>query len=303
MQAWEKQASSFPGGVRRPWPTGERKEFALGQLVNPESHLSSLFARLDAENAGWRPREYDDYLIVKSAHVLVASDVHFPKHDEELLHAMLLQAVEQGVDTLIWAGDFYDMEEFSPYGVDDPTSSFRRNLSVGGQLMRGVADLGISQVWSAGNHEYRVFRNRPLDMTLLARMSGLGDLLESERLRVSDHPLVYLPVGNWIVVHPGQYGSFPTLVATKLATRFQANVVAAHEHHWGMTTDETGQFIGISSGGLFDPRLHKYINYNVTSQRAWQQGWVILHNGQASLYRGRPASTIAGSFRQKGVTV
>jgi predicted phosphodiesterase len=268
----------------------------MTSLINPDGFLDGMFAQIEGEGDGWKAKRYGGYFTITSEHILVASDVHFPKYDEKLFKGMLSQAWREEIDTIVWAGDFYDMEEWSTYGIDDPTSSFQRNLRNGGKIMRGVAGMGFKQIWSRGNHEERVFRNRPINMEMLANLSGLTDLLESGQLVVSDHPMVYASVGNWVIVHPAQYGSFPGVVASKLATRYQANTVVAHEHHWGMTTDETGQFVAISSGGLFDPKLHKYIQYNVTSHRAWQQGFVTIHEGQAQLYRGKAALTIQKEF-------
>lgn len=264
------------------------------QLMKSEGASRQVIEGMHEAMAGWRPQDYDDHLVVESEHILIAADAHIPKHDENLLESMLQQAYEEGVDVIIWAGDLLDNEEWSSYGIDDPTSSFQRNLRIAGALIKGVDRMGMKQYWSLGNHEQRVSRNTRSQITMeqLALMAGLGDLMEAGSLVVSDNPTVYLPVGNWMVTHPSQYGSYPTVVASKLATRYQANVIAAHEHHHGLTTDETGQFIAISSGGLFDPRKHKYINHQVTSHRAWQRGFVILHNGEAHLYRGEPAPMI-----------
>jgi hypothetical protein len=246
----------------------------------------------------WEPTNYNDALTIDSAHVMVVSDVHYPKHDKALLNQVIDYAIEDQIDTIIWAGDYFDVEEYSTYGVDDHRSSFQKNLRAGGARMREVARNGIKQIWSSGNHENRVFRTNKsqLDMRSLALLSDLQPELDSGMLVVSDNPTVYLSRGNWMVTHPAQYGSFPGVVATKLATRYQKNAIVCHEHHWGITRDETDRFYAISSGGLFNPDLHKYINYNVTSHRAWSQGVVMVHRGIATLIHG---STFKETARQR----
>jgi predicted phosphodiesterase len=261
----------------------------MSPFENPNEIIARMRQDQEAALDGWVAPLYTDHLFIDSAHVLVAADTHIPKHDQELVEGMLRQAYEEEVDTIIWAGDLLDMEAYSSYGIDEKTASFKRDLRVTAAIIRGASRLGFKQYWTLGNHEQRLFRDRNmnnLDMSLLAQLAGLGDLVENGMLVTSDNPSVYLTIGNWLVTHPSQYGSYPTVVASKLATRNQANVIAAHEHHWGMTTDETGQWLAISSGGLYDPRKHKYINYQMTSHRAWQRGFVILHNGHAQLYRG-----------------
>jgi hypothetical protein len=206
-----------------------------------------------------------------------------------------VRAKQEGVDTVMWPGDVFDMEEFSRFGITDYTSSFQRNARITGAIFRGVARMGFKQVYMPGNHEARLFHtaNNHINMEQLALMAGVGDLIEDGSLVISDNPTAYLPVGNWMVTHPAQYGSTPLVVASKLATRHQCNTIVAHEHHWGMTTDETGQFICISSGGLYNPAKHEYIQRGMTSHRAWQRGYVILHQGHPFLYRGEPTHLMA----------
>lgn len=249
-------------------------------------------AKIREESDAWEPRDWSQMPVIEEDHLLIAADLHFPKHDEKMVTEMLDQAYREEVERIVWAGDFFDMEEWSKYGIDDQTSNHRRNMVRGGKIMRMAAEAGFKQTYSQGNHETRVFRNTPLSMQDLGSMMGLSDLMDSGMIDVTDSTRVWARVGNWFIVHPAQYGSFPGVVASKLATRFQANVIVAHEHHWQMTTDETGQFIAINTGGLFDPRLHKYIQNNVTAHRAWQRGFVILHSGKAQLYRGLPTPTI-----------
>lgn len=261
--------------------------------MTPEQ-AAELARREEAEVLGdWEPKNFSDILTVDSQHIMVISDVHYPKHDRAMLEQVIDQAIEEGIDTVILAGDYFDMEEYSKYGIDDHTSNFQRNLRGGAVHIRRLIRMGIKVVWSQGNHEARVFRGQhQLDMKALALIAGLGEYLDNGMLIVSDNPTVYASVGNWMITHPAQYGSFPLVVASKLATRYQANTIVAHEHHWGQTLDETGQFIAINSGGLFDPNLHKYIQHSPTSHRAWTRGFVTLHKGHPSLYRGLPTSVV-----------
>lgn len=236
---------------------------------------------------GWQPKQYDDVPVTHATHIMVTADAHVPKHDPALFAEVLAQAVEEGIEELVHAGDLMDMEEFSRFGIDDQTSSFGRNIKATGKLLRLIADTGVHQWWTMGNHEQRLFRALPqLNMRLLASMAGVDDLIDAGKLSVSDSTVLHASVGNWMIVHPAAYGSTPGVVPGKLATRFQRNVISGHEHHWGMGMDETGQFYHVSTGGMFDSRLHKYYNMNITGHRTWVSGYVTLHRGRPMLYRG-----------------
>jgi hypothetical protein len=239
------------------------------------------------ELGGWKPTDWSEKLTTNARNIIVASDVHFPKHDGRLLDRMVETAVDENVEQIIWAGDLMDMEEYSKWGVDDHTSSFRRNLNGIGILLKAVADLGLRQIWSLGNHEQRIFRTNPqMNMYTLAQMTGVQELLDGGTLEISDHPTILASVGNWMITHPAQYGSFPLVVADKLAGVHQKNIIAAHEHHFAQGIDATGNFVIINSGGLFEPKYHKYIQHQPTAHRSWVKGFVVLHNGYARLVHG-----------------
>ncbi len=258
------------------------------EINRPGEWLRERFAQVESESDGWRAKDHSIVPVINAEHILVAADMHFPKHDQSLIMSMLERAWREEVTDVVHAGDVHDMEGWSRFPGKDGTDSHRRNMVNCGKLFRIIDDMGFRQHYIPGNHEWRMTHNSPLTMLDITSMMDLGDLVASGRLMVYDTPRIRASIGNWYIVHPSQYGSFPGVVAAKLATRFQANVIAAHEHHYGLVTDETGQFLAISSGGLYDPDLHEYIQNNVTAHRAWQRGYVLLHEGEAHMVRGEP---------------
>lgn len=231
----------------------------------------------------WEPQDFSEKLTVNTERFLVMSDMHLPKFHQDLFVKMIETLDKKHITHVFLLGDLMDMEEFSSYGVDDPTNLFRRNILLAGNMVKVIINRGVTVVWTLGNHEERFFRavKYQLGMEDLARLAGLGEQLKHGTLIVHDNPTVHVPTGNWMLTHPKSYGSTPLVVPGLLATRFQMNVISAHAHHWGMGTNADGRFIVVESGGGFDPRLHKYIQHQVTTHRSWVPGFVTVEGTDA----------------------
>jgi hypothetical protein len=241
----------------------------------------------------WQPQDYSARLLVPERRLAVASDVHIPYHDERLVAAFLAQCERHQIEAIVWLGDLLDMHTFSSWGRTDQTTQYKREIGIARTLIEMAAEIVPVQYWSRGNHENRLFRKTEgqLDMEMLAGSVGLGGLLESGRLIVSDNPTLDADPDSfgrarWMLTHPAQYGSTPLVVPGKLAGRYEQHILSAHAHHWGMGVDPTGKYTVIETGGLFEPKYHEYVNYSVTTHRAWAKGFWFLLDGHPLGFRG-----------------
>jgi UDP-2,3-diacylglucosamine pyrophosphatase LpxH len=256
--------------------------------------MSLLLEDLEALRGDWAPQDYSVRLSLFEESVAIASDVHIPYHDERLLARFLETTAQYGCQAIVWLGDLMDMPTHSSWGTDDLTTLFTREMDLTAGVIRLAAQFVNVQYWSSGNHEDRFIRRlgKQVGMLALARMLGLQDLIESGQLVVSDNPTLELfqypesgGVTNWLLTHPTTYSATPLVVPGTVADRERKHVVAGHAHHWAMGTSPGG-FTAIESGGLFEPKLMKYIQHGMTKHRKWCKGFVILDHGEPHLVRG-----------------
>jgi hypothetical protein len=190
------------------------------------------------------------------------------------------------IKTCLLLGDVMDMEEFSFFGIDDHTSSFKRNCGYTGDFIRFLAAIFDEIIWSKGNHEERLSRSNKnhIDMDLLANMCGLTDLVGSGQLVIVEHTMLYGSVGNWAYVHPAGFSRTPGKTPSDIASVLRRNVITAHEHAFAMVRNNTDEYWCISTGGMFDSRYHKYIQHNVKGYNPWVRGFSTVIDGKPHLY-------------------
>ena len=267
--------------------------------MKPQASRQKIYKQRMADaRDGWMPQDYSAKLLIQENKLMVLADVHLPRHDEDFLAEAFSRAEEEQVEAIVFLGDLMDMPTFSKWGRDDWSDNFERELEITEAIIKCALDAANIVYWSQGNHEVRFLRamESQVSMARLAQLAGLGGALDSGRLVVSDHPSMDAFGGSWLLTHPKVYGRQPLVEPGKLATRFQQNIISAHAHHYAMGLDETGTFQVIESGGLFNPKFHRYIQHNVTSHRAWVQGFWILDNGRPIPYR--PTSQVASAKKK-----
>lgn len=244
--------------------------------------------KLTALRGSNQPKNYSERLEIREHRILIASDVHVPYHDEELVARFIHHADEEDYEAIVWLGDLMDNPTFSSWDREDLVTTFDNELDQVEGIIRLAAEVVDVQYWSIGNHEQRWMRRMGYqgNMKHLARLAGLQDLLDEGSLVVSDNPSMDYEYGSWMLTHPKEYGSTPLVVPGKLADKFHQNVVSAHAHHWGMGTSPSGEYTVIDSGGMFEPEYVAYIQNQVTTHRAWVKGYVSLEFGEPTMHKG-----------------
>jgi len=253
------------------------------------THVEYLEAIRSARGE-WTPTDFSVRPRVFEKRICIASDAHIPYHDEKLLAYMFTVCEAAGVEAIVWLGDLLDMPHFSGFDQEDKTVQFTRDLDIARRVIETAAEIPgmLRQYWSRGNHEARYLRQLRfhVGMTQLARQAGLHDLIDDGDLFISDNPSLSYLKGEWILTHPHSYGPSPLVVPGKLADKYGAHVISAHAHHYAHGVSPSGKYTVVETGGLFNPRLHQYKEWQVTIHREWQQGFWIVDNGVVTGHRG-----------------
>ena len=87
---------------------------------------------------------------------------------------------------------------------------------------------------------------------------------------------------EWLICHPKNYSPVKNRIAYRLAGKYECNVISAHGHFCGMVVSESGKYICIDSGGLFDPNKILYAQ-NTTTYPVWNQGFAMVVGGKPTI--------------------
>ena len=251
----------------------------------------SVVERLEMARGDYRPRDFSQHPRIKEQRILIASDVHIPYHDIYTTAKLFAVAEQHKVEAIVWLGDVLDNPLFAKYDQEDLETTFDNELEQVESLMNLASEYVKRQYWSRGNHEVRWPRMLKFQtgMRRLALMAGLQNLMEDGRLITSDDPTWEYTGSDgseWMLTHPKQYGRVPLVVPGRIADKFNKNVISAHAHHWAQGRSDSGKYTVIESGGLFEPKNVRYVQWDITDHRAWVKGFVLLDHGMATLIPG-----------------
>jgi hypothetical protein len=209
---------------------------------------------------------------------LVLSDAHCPYHDADFVNQAVEIARGRGAKVCILAGDLLDMNFCSPF-VPNARDLLVEELELAEAFLGALRRAFERVVWLMGNHEFRLFR-----------LVGSGQLPASrlQRMVINDDAVVFSPyfycrAVGWMVCHPANASVIGGRVASRLATKYHCNVVAAHGHIFGIAQDESGQYIGIDSGACADPHRLEYIATRPNTRPQLVQGAVVIEPNRATL--------------------
>jgi len=242
---------------------------------------------LRAGRGNWIPTDYSVRHEIAAESVVVATDMHIPYHDENLVARMLERASAEGVGALWLGGDVLDMPYYSKWDHPDLTATLERDFAILRAFIDAASQVFETIYWTSGNHEARFFRALKLQtgMVGLARLAGLEEYLEDGKLRVYDDPTITF--GSWMFTHPAKYGKTPLSIPGLIADTHNVNLVSAHAHHFGMGVSPSGRFWVVESGGLFKPEYHEYKQRNINDLRPWVQGYWIIRKDSPVPIPGR----------------
>ncbi len=210
----------------------------------------------------------------------VTSDWHIPYFDTQLSDSLLNVCAKKKVRKLIIAGDLLNLDAVSTflsrnYDINEELRQAERILQV---LSEQFAEVYVIP----GNHDFRLARKLevPISFEYVLRM-----FCNARNVATTEYDFVELTSGEkrWRVCHPKNYSQIKGRIAYRLAGKYECNVVSAHGHFFGMVVSESGKYLCVDSGGMFDKGKIDYF-WRTTTYPDWNQGFVLLIDGIPELY-------------------
>jgi len=219
---------------------------------------------------------------------MIICDVHIPLHDKKLFNTMLNVSQEKKINTCIIDGDLLNVDAFSYFEQRVPEEEEARNFTF--ERTETMKALHILEdnfkeiIINMGNHEiYRlmaIFKGK-LNLRDIFRL--FTDNIDKYQITNRDH--IVLTSGNkkWRICHPKNYSQIKGRIPYRLAGKYEMNIISAHGHFCDMSISESGKYVVINSGGLFDSNKVAYIQ-TTNTYPLWNQGFLTIENGYPDLY-------------------
>ena len=216
---------------------------------------------------------------------MVINDVHIPATNWNFAECML-EIAETNLSSprkLIIAGDLINGDALSRWDNVVLITPLADELTYAEAFLNHLAGVFDEIYMTRGNHENRL-------------LFGLRGQIHAPQFRrmFTDNPRVhfsmysYLDVTSggerWHITHQRNYSINPLTVARKLATKHNAHIISAHQHHSAAGRDLSNRFACIDSGGLHDPRLMAYVGLEDSTSPNMANGFVLLRDGIGTLF-------------------
>lgn len=209
---------------------------------------------------------------VKCTKALLLSDVHIPYHNKEALEVALEHGQNEGIDCIIFMGDFCDHYSLSRWQNDPRRRKFKDEIQATIDILKTIraALPNIDIIWQYGNHEerYDIFMEvkapELLDIPEF-NFSHIYHLNEYKINVVSDKRII--KIGSLNVIHGHEFGrsmTNPVNPARGLFLRGKENAVCGHYHQSSNHSENTmnDNFIGCWSLGCLCDMHPKYLPLN-----------------------------------------
>ena len=250
---------------------------------------------------------------------LCLGDLHAPYHDAAFINEAIIAAQDAGIKAAIVGGDWLDMHALSAWPEDfspapnvisgqkyNELREFADSLpdDKRAELLERIADshednglqaeiksvremlkqfaANFEQVYYVmGNHEKWLIRK-------LEKAIGGGELSalflgNNPACRIIPYYWTIFESGGqpWRITHPN--GASKGVSGTKLAAKYQANVIMFHNHHFSIRSEISGKFVGIEPGHCLDEKRAHYVAVRDNSADMHINGAVIVKAGKFRL--------------------
>ena len=228
------------------------------------------------------------------ARAIVAGDVHAATHDHWLFARMCEVGRRYGVDNLYIIGDMWNGEADSTFDPHGGEVSRAREFAIVAALIRYALQSFSHIYMTPGNHlRKRLMKTlrADIDMTQIVRLITDGD--DDQRVTLFPQDILEIVSGghSWVCTHQYQYSINKLVVARKLALRYQANIIAFHQHHTAIGRDDFDRYTVIDCGGLHSHAHMAYIHTVPSTRNVPNNGFVFLEDGTAHLLTPYPTMT------------
>jgi len=235
------------------------------------------------QKMGWRaqvqPSQFtlDKPAVLQADRALLLFDMHAPLHKASWLNRVIDLALKWNVTAVGVGGDIIDFSSVSYWGRSIGIE-LQDELDGGCMFVNTLAQNFQQRMLCGGNHEHRLVRK--LDNAL--KMQQVLDYFVNDPLTVTtNRKWFWLESGGvrFRIVHPHNYSRLPTRTAQALASKYRANIIAGHNHIWGMTRDVSDGWWAIDAGCCLDAKKVGYIEEEMSTHPQPVLGAVIVLDG------------------------
>jgi len=241
------------------------------------------------ENMDWIPA-FDKFETVYADGAVICSDMQIPYIDVQLLRKMCLVAGKNRLKKLVIAGDFFNMDMFSPFvkymRSRLNSDSWSMELEVASETLKLLLGTFEEILVTIGNHDRRI-------LTMLMGRVGLAHIFKwvpaaeaEHRIKVSDYEFSHLISGGSKirVTHPSKHTSkIPGRVAMELTLKHGVSVLCAHMHRQCLTSAANGKWCG-DLGGLFAENRIEYVSLRESTYGFWNPGFFGIEDGFPTMF-------------------
>jgi len=197
-----------------------------------------------------------------------------------------------GIRKLCIAGDFLNADAYSHFDklIPKEFTDWGTELEVGGRVVEALLDWFTDIVMLPGNHEERFLRanNWECSFEHMIRLFGLPEGLRS-RIVVNVGPHTrsayrYAVFCGYRVTHAKNFSIIPARVAFRLASKYEQHIICAHGHRVAKTMSESGKYVVIDSGGMFDKKRMAYTSIYDTTYPEQTNGFIVLRKGKSHVF-------------------
>jgi hypothetical protein len=235
-------------------------------------------------------RVYNDFFVLQSDNVAIASDFEFPNADIAMIEALILMCIRYKIKDLILAGDLTsgDQAGLSTWlrtVAEDSELSYGSSINMVNNLLRILLHVVERIYVISSNHDERV-----------AKANGgqvhFGMLIEKfgGRVQFSEYRYMYLRTSRSIakICHPTNYSENGTVLAAQMYVPEagpdpnhpeNCDIIIAHVHNSqvGSTKDDLRE--AHSLGCMRNPYTTQYKSMTSNKFSQWNQGFMVVLNG------------------------
>lgn len=213
--------------------------------------------------------------------VLVLSDIHFPYHDLDTIHAAVKYGIEKDITAIYLNGDIVDFYMISRWNKAPGMAPMQEEKQLLQEFILWLAELGLPIYYKLGNHEDRW---RQWLINKLPEMFLDPYFAMSRYLEVGEYVTDWIEAsqiakfGKLLVIHGHEFGgSFfnPVNPARGLFMRAKCSVLAGHNHQSSYHAENTANRheIGCWSTGCLSTLEPEYRPLAFTK---WNHGAAIV---------------------------
>lgn len=214
---------------------------------------------------------------------MVANDAQLPALDNLMNDRMLAVARKYKIKQLIFNGDFWDFGAISRFPASVPLPTIANEMEASALLINMWLKQFDRVLITLGNHDMRLLGIFNGKMTI---DNILSMVTHSDRVQISilDHSFLISGGVKWAITHGANYSRSQLFNPARYAVLFHSNVIVGHEHHHAIGHDDSGQFVVIANGGLFDVKKMHYVQLVTKTNPRMVGGFTMVKNGRATLF-------------------